>query len=239
MNKKLVGIIVSVSILVILFVAWALGGVRLSKDKDVKVISNQTEEQTNQKQKQPQQDSNVSTNREKPSQDSRENSSKQGENGSRPSENGPKTHENGSKTSENHDGKGNQGGNDVSAVVPDSKEYTNSVAEGQDLVGKAVENSQVEQDGNKVNLTPTQSTLEDRVYSIAGVIDGVSLYKNSEGTQAQYKLDIKVQLEDKVLTLAYFTSANSITKLKQGSKVSVEYQLTSDKAMVVKSLKDR
>ncbi|AFQ30081.1 hypothetical protein P4493_04405 [Bacillus thuringiensis] len=232
MNKKLVGIIVSVIILVILLVAWALGGVRLQKDKDVKVISNQTEQQTNQKQKQPQHESNVSTNREKPSQESRENSSRQGENGHKQSENG-------NRPSENPNSQEKSKGNDISEVVPDSKEYSNSVAQGQDLVGKAVENSQVEQDGNRVSMNPTQTHLEERVYSIAGVVDQVALYKNSEGTQAQYKLDIKVQLEDKTLTLAYFTSANSVTKLKQGSKVTVEYQLTSDKAMVIKSLKDR
>ncbi|MEC2463378.1 hypothetical protein P9X10_00505 [Bacillus cereus] len=232
MNKKVVGIIVSVIILVILFVAWALGGLRLKKDEDVTVVSNKNSQQTHQNSKQPQSDSNVNTNRDKQSQENRENSNKQAQNDNRQSQNSNKTSEN-----RNHGEKPRENGS--SNVIPEGEDYSNSVSEGQNLVSKAVENSQVEQDGNKVNLTPTQEHLEDRVYSIAGVVDQVSLYKNSEGTQAQFKLDLKVELEDKTLTLQYFTSANSVSKLRPGAKVTVEYQLTTDKAMVVKSLKDR
>ncbi|PHE64360.1 hypothetical protein COF68_05835 [Bacillus toyonensis] len=218
MNKKVIGFIVSAVIFFILLFAYAIGGFRLHKDDEVKVISQKTE----QKQSQPNKDSNVNPPKEKNHAETGEKSSNTGSNSGNTSSSSNSTDSNSSKTDSN--------------VNSHDEGTSQSADRNSELVNKALEKSNVESDGLSVSMKPTQDRVEDKVYSIDGVISSVELFKNPEGTQAQFKLDITVDLDGKTLNLSYFTTANSASKLKQGSKVKVEYQLTTERAFVVKSL---
>ena len=109
------------------------------------------------------------------------------------------------------------------------------------LVEQAVKQSNEvkSESGNKdtnLTLVPLNSELEKTVYEMNGVVKKVELLSNNNGVQAQYKVDIEIQVGAESFDLDYFTTTNSLNALKEGVNVIVSYQLTTSKEIVIKSI---
>lgn len=131
-----------------------------------------------------------------------------------------------------------------SSAQTETKELNKEVSanqKGQQLVEQAVkESKQVntsQTEDPRLLFEKSEAKLQESVYEMNGTVTSIELLSSNNGVQAQYKVGIEIRVGSETFTLDYFTTIKSITALKNGIDVIVEYQITTDKEIVIRSIR--
>lgn len=216
MNKKLVGIIITVIILVGILVAVVIGGMRLQKSDG----NDNGEQQRASEQRTETRVESVTTEDTVKKQPPQNNNRKRENPNSINEENNVNTNED--LTS--NDFKGNE-------------EQTKSEVTANDIINNSEKIEDLNLPEGSIGYTPTDDTLGTENYELQGVVEDVQLLSSTNGLQAQHKVTIEIDLGQNTTYLDYFTTVSSLEALKVGTKVSIKYLVTEDdKNIVIKGV---